>query len=354
MPKILKVRSEMVEHERAYIFTHQGIKDFLKIKGSSLSDNFQFIRDCYFSKGVRIRHLNDQVFITRKTGDKYKGYRIEKEIATEAAVADLLVPEASLEIIKRRFQVENLECPPDKPYNVVVDFITSPMEIAVLEIEAADQMAYPIPFDITQRLFGVNLTDCPLCSWEYFNRKVGFCGGPSSGKTESAKWLSHQINTRFNGNAFHVTEYATSFIQKYGRHPEFGDQILLWHGQWKRERNANNSHFVISDCPTFLSYIYAQMLQTGEFNEKQALHLVKMYKQSLFDVTSYTDILLLAVQQYRDNGVRYQTIEEALEIQAKIQTFLDDHNIGYIKTSYENNETILRDLLYLNVRENYE
>jgi len=342
----------MVEHERSYVFTHQGIKEFLEFKGLSLSEDYERIRDHYFSKGMRLRYKDGGTYVTRKLGDKQKGYRIEKELPIDSEAADLLLSETSLAIDKRRCKVEGVKTPDDKPYDITVDFIMKPMEIAILEIEAADPMSIPLPPDISHRLFGVHLRSCPCCTWEYFNRKIGFCGGPSCGKTEMAKWLSHQINTEFNGNAFHVTEYATSFIQKYERHPKFNDQMLLWYGQWRREHNARNADIVISDCPTFLTYIYAQILYDGDFCEQKALQLAKMYKQSLFDVGSYSDIWLMEISDYKDNRIRYHTKEEAIEIQERIRVFLDDHNILYRMASYQDGHRALEEILFLNTERN--
>lgn len=336
----------------SYVFTHEGIKRFLKDSGLSIVDEYIDIHDYYFSKNARLRYIsqngNVQVVVTHKTGDKYRGYRIEKEFPMDIHASDLLISETSLEIEKRRFKID-IKAIDGKPYHVSVDFITKPMKIAVLEIEAADPISIPLPLDIGQRLFGLDIQNCPLGTWEYFNRKIGFCGGPSCGKSEMAKWLSHVINTEFNGNSFHVTEYATSFIQKYGRNPQFCDQILLWYGQWKREHNARNADIVISDCPTFLSYIYAQLAHKVELCDESALQLAKMYKQSLFDVSSYSDIWFMEIRDYVNNKVRYQTEDEAIQIQEKIRTFLLDHNIPYRIADYKNSHQVLKDVLFLNI-----
>jgi len=222
------------------------------------------------------------------------------------------------------------------------------MNIACLEIEAADPISVPVPADITRRLFDADLIECPLCTWDFYNRKIGICGAPSSGKTETAKWLSHMLNTRFRANAYHVSEYATTFIQKYKRNPEFDDQIVMLYGQRKRERDASTARMVVSDCPTFLNFIYAQLLYEHPFCEKTALKLAKIYKEVLFDVSTYSNIILLKLQNYIDNNVRYQSADEARDIEERIVRFLDDHHIPYRTASYNDANAILSDLLYLN------
>ncbi len=348
----------MIEHERSYIFTHDGINELLSRCQLQWSKECNIV-DYYISKDTRIRHYSympsndsyfasvlDQWVLTHKKGSKSDGYRFEDEIEIDSKSGEILSGECKFSVTKERWKVH---VDSERPYKVTVDYVTSPLQMAALEIEAGDPISMPIPVDITDQLFNADLIECPLSTWDYHNRKIAFCGAPSCGKTETAKWLSHALNTRFKSNSFYVTEYATSFIQKYNRHPEFQDQMLVWYGQWKREQNASScGNLVISDCPTFLSYIYARILHDGPFNDKDALQLSKIYKQSLFDVNSYSNVFFLEMQEYVDNGIRYQTSEEALEIQNRVKMFLEDHKIQHRAVTYNDGEEILKEVLYLN------
>ncbi len=338
----------MIEHEQAYIFTHEGLTKFLEERDMSLESSIK-IDDYYFSSGFRIRHKSDgNVWrLTKKEGDKADGHRFEDKEDIPEHAARMLISMAKLHVSKERWAIKGLP-DTDRNYLVTVDMVISPLKVAILEVEAADEMAMPVPADIAQRLFNAELQNCPLCAWKFFKRKIGICGGPSSGKTETAKWLSHQLNTRFDGNSFHVVEYATTFIQKYDRNPVFNDQILVWFGQWKRELNARKADIVISDCPTFLSYIYTRLLHEGPFNEKDALQLAKIYKQCLFDVNSYSDIIFMEMHGYKDNNIRNEGEQKACEIHERIRQFLDDHNIPHQVRSYHDNDDTLKELLYLN------
>ncbi len=349
----------MIEHERAYMFTWDGITDFLESRGLGLEwEGLSGIEDHYIRQGLRVRHrqfefddvdtdpVADQWILVRKTGNKAEGHRFEEESVVDPVVGKMIADEAQFKVIKSRRRVIGLKT--ERPYNITVDFVDSPMKVACLEVEALEPIAMPIPADISRRLFGVDLRECPLCTWDYFNRKIGICGAPSCGKTETAKWLSYVLNTKFNGNAYHVSEYATTFIQKYRRKPEFDDQILMLYGQRKREKDAETANIVVSDCPTFLNFIYAQILYSGPFNEKSALKLAKIYKEVLFDIKSYSDITMLKLQDYAKNNIRYQTADESLEIEKRILRFLDDHHIPYRSATYNDANNILSDLLYLN------
>lgn len=93
------------------------------------------------------------------------------------------------------------------------------------------------------------------------------------------------------------------------------DQFLLWHGQKSREQDANGRAVVtLSDCPTFLTYIYALVGAKPPSDDHTSLHLAKLYKRVLQDLRGYTDMIFLAVEDYQDNNIRFQTPAEARAI----------------------------------------
>lgn len=333
------------EYERSYIFTHDSFREFAS--GFEMGDPV-LIKDFYIDPSLRVRREPNKNTLTRKTGEKI-GCRNESISEISDAAADLLCGSSKLCIKKSRRTIYTSS----RLYNTTVDFIESPMKLAVLEVERTlpgwgDSSHQIVPVEIIHQIFSSNLKECSISTWNFFKRKIAFCGPPSSGKTEMAKWLSHTLNTQFNANTFAVTEYATSFIQKYGRNPEFDDQFFIWYGQWKREQNASKHDIVISDCPTFLAYIYAILLNKDKFNEKTAMRLSKIHKQSLLDATSYDNIIFMNLKEYVENGVRYHDQNSALEIEKLINIFLNGHNIPHIRATYDDENMILKDVLYLN------
>ncbi len=380
----------MIEHEKSYVFTHEGAHRFLEEHGMSLyymandpDPSVKIIKDCYLGQGMRVRRSwtqseatpdNCTVFskertgewesgeskngsnglppkdadvsyvFTRKTGEKSKGYRLEFEEEISERLAESLVSDKKLCVqkVRKKLPVN------DESYLVTMDFIEEPMKIAIMEIEALSEIVYPIPADITQRLFGISLKECPLCSYLLFNRHVGICGGPSSGKSETAKILSHVLNTNFRANSYHVAEFATTFIQKYDKTPNFWEEFFIWHGQHEREHSAISANVVLSDCPTFLTYIYLLHLPKDKFSPATALVLAKMYKRVLFDIEWYSDIIFLELTEYKENNIRYQSFEEAKIIEKRIKMFLDDHRIKYSTYDYSQADKMLTDLFYIN------
>ena len=360
---------DMIEHERSYVFTHEGGHKFLKEQGMSLyykpddpDPSVKCIEDYYLGQGIRVRkswkqseaYLASQggltpkdvsYVFTRKTGDKSEGYRFEFEEKITETLANSLIADAKMCVKKTRKKLPIA----DEAYIVTMDFIEEPMKIAILEVEARSEVVYPVPSDITVKLFGAALRECPLCTFTLFNRHIAICGGPCSGKSETAKWLSHTINTTFRGNSFHVAEFATTFIQKYRKNPNFWEEFFIWHGQHEREHSADIANIVISDCPTFLTYIYLLHLPKDAFSNATALVLAKMYKRVLFDINWYSDIIFLQLHEYRENKVRYQSgKKEALQIEERVRGFLDDHNIAYSHYDYTQQDIITNDLFYIN------
>ena len=337
----------MIEREVSFIFSWASMREFIKKHHLEPRDEVG-ITDFYLDRTTRIRRQmvgkNSAYLVTRKRGDKASGARDETNVKIETDAAEILIDQAKLEVNKCRRQY----FPLNDRYVISIDWVESPMRVAILEIEAAtSHVSLP---DAYEDIFHEKreLVSCPLSGWDYFRRKIGICGAPSSGKTETAKWLSHILNVNYGANAFHVMEYATTFIQKYRRTPGFDDSFLVWYGQRQREEDSGKAHLVISDCPTFLPYCYMLYHRPPKFDAISSLSLAKMYKRCLTDVLSYTDIVFLRLQKYQENGVRYHSAEEALRVQSMIQSFLNDHNIPHQIVDCTDPDLILRTLFYFN------
>jgi len=336
----------MTELERSYIFHHESIPHILNFLGTSVEGEFLDLRDYYLNSNLRIRSTTTKehgstVQLTRKSGDKKNGQRTEENHTIDPETATLLIVDSKLRIVKKRYHIKtnNPNC------IVTLDDIESPMKLAVVEIESTNGQTPPT----SEELFGVALRECPLAAWDFFRQKIGICGAPNSGKTETAKVLSHLLNTRMNANSFHVLEYATSFIQKYDRHPDAMDQFMLWYSQRAREENAaSKANIVISDCPTFLSYIYMMFHSQGKMDPKFRIHLAKLYKRVLEDIDGYGQIIYLRPKPIVDNGIRFQDQKEAHEIAERIHAFLRWHGIPHIIAEQGDAQKIFNNLFQMN------
>jgi len=336
------------EIENSYIFDNESLKRLLSCGGYELIDPVD-ITDYYISKDTRIRAQTKSehtlYFLQHKIGEKASGVRDEESIEISVEVVRLLSQQAGLIVKKRRYR---LRAHSYLWVTITVDFIESPLKIVVAECEVNNRNQVLPPL---HQILGYRfpLISCPLSAWDYFHRRIGICGAPSSGKSEVSRLFTTVINTVFDGNAFPTQEYATTFIQKYDRCPSFVEQFLVYEGQKTRELDAlRRSNIVISDCPTFLSYLYAVLYKKESLNPVNSLMLGKLYKGVLLDIQNYTDIVFLRFKKYRENGIRFNDEVAAKLIDNQIEVFLQNHNIFYIESYCEDWQCALERLLYLN------
>lgn len=336
-----------VELERSYVFPHESTPHILNFLGAQTKGLTLDIQDDYLHPDLRIRSVSrdcpniGRIQLTRKSGDKSSGRRTEETRNIDPETAAILIADRKLRVVKKRYHIKTN----GSDFIVTLDIIESPMKLAVLEIESTNGRMPPT----TGEVFGVELQECPLATWDFFRQKIGICGAPSSGKTETAKALSHLLNTRLCANSFHVFEYATSFIQKYDRHPDVMDQFMSWYSQFAREENAaSKANIVISDCPTFLYYIYMLFHNRGQMDAQFRIHLTKLYKRVLENIEGYSRIVYLRPQHLMENGIRFHSIEEIHDIAERIYTFLQWHSIPHIVAERGDTRRIFGSLFYMN------
>jgi hypothetical protein len=335
-----------IEKERSYIFRFKDIVKITKLFPyySSTPVETDVIEDYYLNKNIRIRKKNGKLCMEHKSDGKKEEGRKEENQDIGENWFNLLKEKSSLKIIKKR-QILHIE-PND--YIITLDIISEPMRILILEIESLNGNDPPRLENFISDLHGKFIT-CPLSAWDYFKRKIAICGAPSSGKTSTAQWITNKINTEFGGRAFCPIEYATSFIQKYDKIPNINDQYMIWECQNTRENNSlSKCNMVISDSPTFLSYVYGLLISENiDINDKNIL-LSKLYKRSLEGLCKYQQIFFLNLMRYKENGIRYNTKNEAVKINNMIKNFLNNHGIKFGDYTFNHKEQILSDILYFN------
>lgn len=345
----------MYENELAFYFKTEQTEAIIR----RLSDSYKSpekieITDYFINKSTKLRcsisnKLDLNYYLITKQGSKKEGTREEKEVHVPESVFTELSKETTFYIKKNRTSFSI-----DHETKVVVDEINHPMKITVVELEVLSKT--PKTLTIVD-MYNISKNNsfkvvCPHNSFDYFNRKIGFCGGPSSGKSTTAQHISFLLNTQFGANSFHVTEYATTFLQKQKREPSFEEEFVIWYGQKNREADAAvKANMTISDCPSFLAYTYALLLPKTPLDKKNAFYLSKLYKRALEDVAGYSDLFFMKLIEYKENGIRYGSYEVSLDIENRIRNFLVDHNISYSEVTYNDIDIILNKILYLNVFE---
>lgn len=331
----------LLERERSYIFSEKNISNILFFLGAETENDSVSIHDQYLNKNLRIITTNTTIVLTHKDGDKASGQRIEKQYPISDDIASILSVDSKLNIVKQRHRIVHNS----QDFIITLDAFMSPMKVVILEIESTTDEMPPT----ARQIFGKDLVECPLSAWDLFRQKIGICGAPSSGKTEMAKTISGLLNTRLEANAFNVVEYATSFIQKYENHPDTMDQFMIWYSQKSREDDAaSTANIVISDCPTFLSYIYMLFHKRDKINSQFRIHLSKLYKRVLEDLDSYSRIIYLRPHTSVDNNIRFQTNDQINDLANRIHCFLKWHNVPHMVADRSDVEKIVQSIFFIN------
>lgn len=306
------------------------------------------ITDYYLDQNNRFRYSQSNFTACTKSGDKASGTRLENEIKivpeSDKNFKSFISSSSKLTIEKERYCLES-----NDNFVMTADVVKSPIKVGIIELEFKDKSCLTKAIEKAESL---KLKICPLNAWNFNKRRIGIAGGPSSGKTSVAKEISLRLNHNYGANSSDVVEYATSFIQKMKRYPNFNDQSWICMKQLERENTvARTANIVLSDCPIFISYIYAQramrLLNASSFTDYA---LQSLYKRSIHSLDLYDKFYLLETINYRENGVRYHNLEESKQIFDEIKKFIVDsgRSSKLQVCNYTMVDEILKDILYLN------
>ena len=153
---------------------------------------------------------------------------------------------------------------------------------------------------------------------------INLFGGPGVGKSTTAAAIFVEMKRR-GMNVELVTEVAKDFVWE-GRMKTLDIQPYVTIKQFRNlYRLKGKVDYVITDAPILLGCIYA---------DKYAPTLPASYKQLIVDLHKQeldpsVNIVLERLFDYDSNG-RYQSKEEALQLDRDIQNVLDSNNIPSI------------------------
>ncbi len=153
---------------------------------------------------------------------------------------------------------------------------------------------------------------------------INLFGGPGVGKSTTAAAIFVEMKRR-NMNVELVTEVAKDFVWE-GRMKTLDIQPYVTIKQFRNlYRLKGKVDYVISDSPILLGCIYA---------DKYAPDLPASYKQFIIDLHKQelnpsVNVVLKRVFNYDPNG-RYQSEEEAYQLDRDMQNVLDSNNLPSI------------------------
>ncbi len=334
------MNKENVEIELSYCFTKDHTVEELaeyfseNVFNSSVKNNsVDKITDHYLKENVRARFhtgTNKEItrsILTKKTGNKSDS-RLEQHADLSPESSYLLAEQSKLTVTKTRYSYqvggyENIE--------FTIDDVHMPMSLKIVEIECdslrlMEDLDAKIPF-----------TSNTEAAWKYFKKKIAFAGGPSSGKSTLCRQLVNDLSINYGVNVEQVTEYARTHISRYGV-PEWAIQPVMEWSQEQRERDAGYSSSIVTDCPRFLAYIYGIMNYDRQLDKSSVFLFTRLYEGALNSLLDYSNVILLnQPNKMTDDGIRYQTEEEARQVYDYVKGFLKQHHCDYISWSREKN-----------------
>ncbi len=172
-------------------------------------------------------------------------------------------------------------------------------------------------------------------------RRINLFAGPCAGKSTQASWL-HGLLKKKGYDIEAVQEYvkAWAFI---GRNPKSFDQWYIFGKQMHREdivlrldekSGLPGTDFIITDSPITLSVCYGK-----KYNAPGWKHLQEMSKDFEAQYPSL-NIFLNRGPVYKQAG-RYQTLEQAIEIDNCIKNTLSEMGIAFYEVSCLDDEGLL-------------
>lgn len=160
-------------------------------------------------------------------------------------------------------------------------------------------------------------------------RVICFWGGPGTGKTTTSAGVFTKLK-KLDFDCEMNREYVKDWVWEK-RTIKPGDQTYIFAKQSRRERQyiENKLDYIISDSPMALSILYGRLHDKYEQEHNACLAMLKQHHAFCKDHGYKTEhIFLSRKKKYNPNG-RFQTEEEAIEIDFQCLSLLNELNINY-------------------------
>lgn len=166
--------------------------------------------------------------------------------------------------------------------------------------------------------------------------RINLYGGPGAGKSTTAAQLFAELKR--DGQS---VELASEYVKTWAyqdREVKAFDQIYLLGKQMNYEYRfiSHGVKNVVTDSPVFLSYVYAKKFFGNVGIHEPMLEIIKAYER---ENPSLNIVLERGDKPYDPNG-RWQTHDEAKEIDSLIRDELEERHIEYYLCDYKNFDEI--------------
>jgi hypothetical protein len=163
--------------------------------------------------------------------------------------------------------------------------------------------------------------------------RINIYGGPGIGKSTTAAWLFSRLKEE-DYTVELVTEYIKSWAWE-GRVPSSYDQNYIFAKQLRREDILTRKGVhLISDSPLPLQLVYAKKYNCPFYPE-----LFSLCKK--FDAQHPSlNVLLARTKAYQTQG-RFETFEEAQDVDKRVVDLLREYDAKYIRIDPRQKDTLL-------------
>ena len=153
---------------------------------------------------------------------------------------------------------------------------------------------------------------------------VNMLGGSGVGKSTTAAGLYYHMKLAHE-NVELVREYV-KLLAWQGIKPGQYDQVNIFGEQCKLEHSLYGKvDYIITDSPIVLAPIYEVYYHGDSMMEEAA---IKLLSKSAANEVQQLNIILERTKDYDEKG-RYQTLEQAKEVDKMVVEFLDRHGMSY-------------------------
>lgn len=156
-------------------------------------------------------------------------------------------------------------------------------------------------------------------------------GGPGSGKSTTCAGLFYYLKLK-GFNVEMNREYVKEWVWE-GRDVQTGDQPYFFSKMARKERiyMQNEVDFIITDSPLVLTHFYGLKYDPMEQQHNTSLMMLKNHHEICKSFGYKVDHFVLERRKEYNPKGRYQTKEQAIEIDSEIINMLDRLNIRYEK-----------------------
>jgi len=168
-------------------------------------------------------------------------------------------------------------------------------------------------------------------------RIICLWGGPGTGKSTTAAGLFNRLK-KLGYNAEMNREYIKDWVWEK-RSLIDGDQVYITAKQARKERiyMRQELDFIITDSPLSLTTFYGNIYDKYEREFGACMQIVKQHHQFCKDHGYKVDHYLLTRQKGYQGAGRFQSEQEAREIDGQLKIFLDGYPINYVEIPCDDN-----------------